>query len=68
MNETLQYLFDIIALAATVASGVTTGDAAKASQISAALIAIAQKAIAAHQAQVGEPIDIALLKPFDPIQ
>jgi hypothetical protein len=68
MNSTLQYLLDIIGLAATVATGVTSGDAAKGAQISSALITIAQKAIAAHEAQVGQPIDPALLKPFEPIQ
>jgi hypothetical protein len=68
MNATLQYLLDIIGLAATVATGVTSGDAAKGAQISSALITIVQKALAAHQAQEGQPIDPALLKPFEPIQ
>jgi hypothetical protein len=68
MNSALQYLLDIIGLAATVATGVTTGDPAKAAQLSAALITIVQKAMAAHEAQIGAPIDEALLKPFEPIQ
>jgi hypothetical protein len=63
----LQYILDIIALGATVASGVATGDAAKGAQISSALVTIVQKAIAAHELQVGQPIDPALLRPFEPL-
>jgi mannose/fructose/N-acetylgalactosamine-specific phosphotransferase system component IIC len=66
-SNLLQYILDIIALGATVASGVATGDAAKGAQISSALVTIAQKAIAAHQMQVGQPIDESLLHPFEPL-
>lgn len=64
---TLDYLLSIISLGATVASGVTTGTAADAAKLSSSLIEIAQKAILAHEAIVGQPIDPALLKPFEPI-
>jgi hypothetical protein len=68
MNPNLAYILQIITLGATVAEGVAGGDAAKIAQLSAALITIAQKAIAAHEAIIGQPIDASLLKPFDPIQ
>jgi hypothetical protein len=68
MNPALAYIADIFSLAATVAAGVTSGDAQKAAQVSSALITIVQKAMAAHEAQVGAPIDESLLKPFEPIQ
>lgn len=68
MNENaLQYLLEIIQLSSTVASGVTTGDAAKYAALGASLVTIIQKAIAAHEAVVGQPIDTSLLRPFEPI-
>jgi hypothetical protein len=36
-------------------------------KLAEALIAIAQKAIAAHEAVTGQPIDLALLKSIDPL-
>lgn len=64
---TLQMVLEIISLAAGVATSVLTGGAAQGAGIAQALVAIIQKAIAAHEAQTGQPIDPALLKPYQPL-
>jgi hypothetical protein len=43
------------------------GDVAAGATVASSLIAIAQKAISAHQAVTGQPIDPSLLKPFVPL-
>jgi hypothetical protein len=64
----LQLLLSIVAIGASTAESVTVGgDGAKEAAVAASLIAIAQKAIAAHEAVTGQPIDPSLLKPFEPI-
>ena len=57
----------ILALATQTLEGVLSGDAQKGDMIAENLIQIAQKANAAHQAQVGKPIDPTLLQPIDKV-
>ena len=69
VGAVLQEILGILAIgaqtAATVAGG---GEVAAGANIATALITIAQKAIAAHEAQTGQPIDPTLLKPFTPLE
>ena len=65
--NTLSLILEILQLAAAAASAYVTGDAAKGTQIAQSLISIIQKGMLAYQAQTGQPIDPALLKPWEPI-
>jgi len=67
MNPTLQYILEIIQIAGPIASAAGGGTTAADINIAESLVAIAQKANAAYQAQVGKPIDPSLLQPFTPL-
>ncbi len=64
----LQEILGIISIGATTASAISGGgEVAAGANIASALIAIAQKAISAHVAATGQPIDPAVLRPYQPI-
>jgi len=70
-NPTLTLVLEIMQIAASIAPAAAVGDSdaievATAAQLAQALLAIAQKASAAYQAQVGNPIDVSLLHSIDP--
>lgn len=68
MNETaLNSLLEVIGIASGVASGILSGEAQKGAEISAALVSIVQKTLAAHESVIGQPIDPALVRPFEPL-
>jgi hypothetical protein len=68
LNEkALQEILGLLSIGATTAAAVAGGgDVAAGATVASSLIAIAQKAISAHQAVTGQPIDPSLLKPFVP--
>lgn len=64
----LQQILQILSIGATAAAGIASNPDVKAGAgVAEALLSIAQKAIAAHEAHTGEPIDLSLLKPIEPI-
>ena len=63
----LQYMLEILGLASAVLSQTLTGNAAKGLNIGDALLSIVQKAVAAHEAHTGQPLDPTLIKAIDPI-
>jgi hypothetical protein len=71
LNEKQQALLNeilaILAIGANVAQTVPNADVQAGSAIAAALLQIAQKSIGAYEAQTGQPIDLALLHPIDPV-
>jgi hypothetical protein len=67
-QKALQEILSLLTIGATTAAAVAGGDLAAGATVASSLIAIAQKAIAAHEAVTGQPIDPSLLKPFVPIE
>ena len=70
-NPTLTLILEILQIAASIAPAAAVGDSdvaqvTAAAQLAQALLAIAQKASAAYQAQAGKPIDVSLLHAIDP--
>lgn len=67
-ENVLQTILSILSIGATTAATVAGGgEVAVGANIASSLIAIAQKAISAHLAVTGKPIDPTLLKPYEPI-
>lgn len=66
-QQALQEILSLLSIGATTAAAVAGGDVAAGATVAGSLIMIAQKAISAHQAVTGQPIDPSLLKPFEPI-
>ncbi len=68
MNELQQILADI-QLAADAAKPLVAGNpiGAEADSLAQMFLGIAQKAILAHEAVTGQPIDLSLLHPIDPL-
>ena len=65
--KALQEVLGLLSIGATTASAIASGDVAEGATVALSLITIAQKAIAAHEAVTGKPIDPSLLKPYQPI-
>jgi len=66
----ISLLLEIIGLAASAAKPLLGGNATAETidAAASALVAIAQKASQAHQEIVGQPIDLSLLKPIEPLE
>lgn len=73
MNPTLTLLLQILTLGAAAAEQANAqlnsdDPAVKAgADLAEKLLVIAQTAVKAHEAQVGKPLDLSLLKPIDPV-
>ncbi len=67
MNPTVTLLLEIITTAASVVAGFLKGDPQAIANAVASITEIIQKGISAVEAQTGQPIDPALIKPFQPI-
>ena len=65
LQQILTILSSLAAAAKPLLAGIPEGAAADA--LAQELLKIAQTAIAAHEAVTGQPIDLALLHPLDPI-
>ena len=65
--KALQEVLGLLSIGATTAAAIVSGDVAEGATVALSLITIAQKAIAAHEAVTGKPIDPSLLKPYQPI-
>jgi|KBSSwiStaDraftv2_1062776.scaffolds.fasta_scaffold1687660_1 hypothetical protein len=65
--KALQEVLGLLSIGATTAAAIASGDVAEGATVALSLITIAQKAIAAHEAVTGKPIDPSLLKPYQPI-
>ena len=65
--KALQEVLGLLSIGATTATALASGDVAAGATVALSLITIAQKAIAAHEAVTGQPIDPSLLKPYRPI-
>lgn len=63
----LQQVLSLLAIGANTASAIAGGEVGSGATIALSLITIAQKAIAAHEAVTGKPIDPSILRPFEPI-
>ena len=65
--KALQEVLGLLSIGATTAAAIANGDVATGATVALSLITIAQKAIAAHEAVTGKPIDPSLLKPYQPL-
>ena len=65
--KALQEVLGLLSIGATTAAAIASGDVASGATVALSLITIAQKAISAHEAVTGKPIDPSLLKPYQPI-
>jgi hypothetical protein len=71
-QEALDQTLSIVQIAGGVAASVAKadsggGEVAVIADMAVALTSIIQRALAAHVAVTGQPIDPSLLKPFEPI-
>lgn len=65
--EALQTIASLLEVGASIVTGVATGDVAAGARIADGLLLMIQKGISAYQKVSGQPIDPALLKPFEPL-
>lgn len=63
----LDEILTILEIAASTARSLNDPAIAGAGAIADSLLRIAQKAVAAHEAQTGQPIDLGLLHPIEPV-
>jgi hypothetical protein len=71
VTDTLSEILSIIALAAGAAQPLLVAvgpEAVKIDALAEALAKIAQKAVAAYGGVTGQPIDLSLLQPIEPIE
>lgn len=66
-EEILNEIIQIATVGATVAQTVPNPEVQAGAAIAAALLQIAQKAIAAHEQITGQPIELSLLHPIEPV-
>ena len=66
-QDILTIILGYLQLAAQIAAQAAPGEVGQDAAIANTLIAIAQAAIAAHTAQTGEPLDLSLIAPIDPL-
>lgn len=67
MNPTLTNLLGVLELGASITMKVAGGDVAAGAGIADGILSMIQKAMAAYQSHTGQPIDLALLLPSDPL-
>jgi hypothetical protein len=65
--EALATIASLLEVGASIVSGVATGDVGAGARIADGLLLMIQKGISAYQKVSGQPIDPALLKPFEPV-
>jgi hypothetical protein len=65
--KALQEVLSLLSIGATTAAAIADGDVGAGATVALSLITIVQKAIAAHEAVTGKPIDPSLLRRYEPI-
>ena len=61
----LDEILSILSMGAAVAQTINNKDLQSGASVAGALLAIAQKSVAALEAHMGQPLDLALLHPID---
>ncbi len=62
----LDEILSILSIAAALAQTINNKDVESGATVAGALLAIAQKSVAALEAHIGQPVDLALLHPIEP--
>ena len=65
--KTLETILADLQLATSAISVVGVPNVSQAAGIAASLLKIAQTAVKAHEDIIGQPLDLSLLKPIDPV-